>query len=307
MWRQALTLDDVPVDERLRQLLEHLGIKRAHFAAGDAGDIKVLAEEYPQMVASLTLDGPGSLVISDELQTRIHLISGDDGPRAQNTARTLGRLPGVRKTVLKGYFQTAWSDTMADRAEEIRSAMLDFLGSLSAEVALPDAGLPAFKGEIGGISYRVEGSGPPLVLLPLALAASQWEPLLPALAAHYCTICLGGPYLGGVAMLEDRGETEGYQRMLGSVLDALDVHPGETILDVGCGSGVVDRWLARSTKAENPITALDMNAYFLREASWLATQAGIPEGVIEFQEGNAEALPFPSDTFDVGLSVTVLE
>jgi hypothetical protein len=40
-------------------------------------------------------------------------------------------------------------------------------------------------GEIAGISYRIRGAGPPLVLLPMFLAPSQWEPLVPRLSERY--------------------------------------------------------------------------------------------------------------------------
>ena len=43
------------------------------------------------------------------------------------------------------------------------------------------------------------------MLLPLDLSPGQWEPLIPALSAHYCTIILGGALLGSVASLEERG------------------------------------------------------------------------------------------------------
>jgi len=44
----------------------------------------------------------------------------------------------------------------------------------------------------------------------------------------------------------------------------------------------------------------------LREATALARQEGL-EGAIEFREGNAEALPFRDNSFDVVMSVTVIE
>ena len=59
-----------------------------------------------------------------------------------------------------------------------------------------------------GISYRIRGAGPPLVLLPMFLAPSQWEPLAPRLSERYCTITLGGAALGAVAILESRGRSD---------------------------------------------------------------------------------------------------
>jgi SAM-dependent methyltransferase len=92
----------------------------------------------------------------------------------------------------------------------------------------------------------------------------------------------------------------------GTLIDQMRLTPGEKVLDVGCGSGAVDRWLARRTAEANPIVAIDINRYLLKEAEGLARREGLL-GAIEFREGNAEALPFPDNTFDVAISVTVLE
>ena len=45
------------------------------------------------------------------------------------------------------------------------------------------------------------------MLLPLDLSPGQWDPLIPALSARYCTITLGNALLGSVASLEERGRS----------------------------------------------------------------------------------------------------
>jgi ubiquinone/menaquinone biosynthesis C-methylase UbiE len=69
---------------------------------------------------------------------------------------------------------------------------------------------------------------------------------------------------------------------------------------------VIVRWLARQTRGANRIVGVDLNRYLLREAMALTGQDGLA-GTITFQEGNAEALPFPERHFDVTLACTVLE
>ena len=139
---------------------------------------------------------------------------------------------------------------------------------------------------MAGIPYRIQGMGPPLVLFPLGLAPSQWAPLLSRLSARYCTISLGGPALGFVALLESRGHAAGYQGMVRQLLETAQLRPGEGVLDVGCGSGVLDRWLAQYTGGANRIVGVDINRYLLGEAATLVQHEGL-EGVIEFREGNA--------------------
>ena len=81
------------------------------------------------------------------------------------------------------------------------------------------------------IAQAQGGAGPPLVLLPLDLSPGQWEPLIPALSAHYCTITLGGARLGSVASLEERGRS-GYISVVRALLDTLEIVPGESVLEL---------------------------------------------------------------------------
>jgi ubiquinone/menaquinone biosynthesis C-methylase UbiE len=86
------------------------------------------------------------------------------------------------------------------------------------------------------------------------------------LAQRYCTITLGGPFLGLVPILEDRMQG-GYRGVVRAIVDAANPQPGDKLLEVGCGSGAIARWLARSTAGANEIAAVDVNSYLLREAA----------------------------------------
>ncbi|MBV9325564.1 MAG: class I SAM-dependent methyltransferase, partial [Chloroflexi bacterium] len=57
---------------------------------------------------------------------------------------------------------------------------------------------------------------------------------------------------------------------------------------------------------DKPLTAVDVNNYLLREAASLARAEGLGQDII-FREGDAEGLPFASESFDVTLSFTVME
>ena len=207
---------------------------------------------------------------------------------------------------LDDYPGLPFSDVIVDRGDVIGAALLDFMERLEHKLPTPVVALAADAGEVAGITYRIEGSGPPLLLLPLALAPSQWDPLLPRLRERFCTIALGGPHLGIMPILEGRGQAPGYLRIVQNVVDELALRPGERVLDAGCGSAVISRWLARRTRRAHPVTAVDINRYLLREADVLVRKEGLPD-LISLREGNAEALPFDDRSFDVTLSVTVME
>src|SRR5262249_55749128 len=157
-----------------------------------------------------------------------------------------------------------------------------------------------------GASPRAGGPAPPLVLLPLLLAPSRWDPLVDRLSERYCTITLGGTELGAVAVLEARGRAAGYLQMVRTLIEETELQSGERVLEVGCGTGVLDRWLARRTGGKNPIVGVDINPYLLREAAALTRKDEL-EGTIAFRQGNAEALPFADGSFDVTMAVTVIE
>jgi SAM-dependent methyltransferase len=295
-----------PVEACLLDLFRHLGIERAHIAAGGPPpllDWYNLATHYPERVASLTLISPPILDTAAlaGLASRLLTVAGDQGRLARGAAKLLADLPSVSSHILRGYEWQPWSDVIADRGAEIGSAMLDFLDRHS----IPPTAVSEMEGEVAGISYSIRGAGAPLVLMPLSLAPSQWEPLMASLSARYCTISLGGPLLGVVGILEERGRSN-YLALVRNVLDAVAIRPGEMVLEIGGGSGVVLREIARHTADANRIIDIDISPYLLREAASLARQAGIAD-CISFQEGNAEAIPLSANSVDVALSFTVME
>jgi ubiquinone/menaquinone biosynthesis C-methylase UbiE len=125
------------------------------------------------------------------------------------------------------------------------------------------------------------------------------------LSTRYCTINVGGPLLGVVRILEGRG-CSNYLTLARNVLDLVGIQPGEVVLEVGGGSGVVVREIARRTAGANRIIDIDINPYLLREAEALAKRAGLADR-IAFQEGHAEAIPLAESSVDVALSFTVME
>jgi len=76
------------------------------------------------------------------------------------------------------------------------------------------------------------------------------------------------------------------------------LQPGERVLDVACGTGIVAREAAALAGAQGQIVALDMNPAMLAVARALPAVTG---AAIDWQEGNATAMPFPDGSFEVVL------
>jgi SAM-dependent methyltransferase len=82
-----------------------------------------------------------------------------------------------------------------------------------------------------------------------------------------------------------------FAQWAGPVLDAAAVDVGDTVLDVGCGTGVVARAAARRVGTDGAVVGLDRNE------GMLAVARRVPEPVV-WQVGVAEALPFDDASFD---------
>lgn len=80
------------------------------------------------------------------------------------------------------------------------------------------------------------------------------------------------------------------------LVDAAAVGPNDRVLDVACGTGNVA--LTASRRGAD-VTGVDITPAMLEEAR---EQAAVTGADIKWQEGDAAALPFRDDTFDVTLS-----
>jgi demethylmenaquinone methyltransferase/2-methoxy-6-polyprenyl-1,4-benzoquinol methylase len=81
-----------------------------------------------------------------------------------------------------------------------------------------------------------------------------------------------------------------------ALVDAIDPRPGQLVLDVATGTGLVAFQLARRGGCE--VTALDQSEEMLAGArARLATEPSLGDR-ITFVHGEAESLPFPDEHFD---------
>lgn len=73
--------------------------------------------------------------------------------------------------------------------------------------------------------------------------------------------------------------------------DAAGVAPGQRVLDVACGTGIVARVVADRVAKDGQVTGVDLNPSMLRVARRLR-----PE--LDWHEGDATRLSFPDSSFD---------
>src|SRR5262249_8827442 len=182
------------VEERLAQLLAYLGLAHAHFAARLDNDWTGLVVHRPGLVTSLTLICPGNMDATAlrPLASQLLMVN-DDHPTGRSVTQAMAQLPEAMLLTLPGYRGFLWADVMADRPHDLGTTLLELLARMEAERPAPrPVTLPEGTGEVAGITHHIRGAGPPLVLLPLGLAPSQWAPVLPLLSARYCTITLSG-------------------------------------------------------------------------------------------------------------------
>lgn len=83
------------------------------------------------------------------------------------------------------------------------------------------------------------------------------------------------------------------------LLDAAALQPGERVLDVACGTGVVARMAAERVGSGGTVLGVDVAPDMLEVAR---ASAGSSGRTIEWRQGDAASLPLPDGSFDIVLS-----
>src|SRR5438093_355948 len=83
------------------------------------------------------------------------------------------------------------------------------------------------------------------------------------------------------------------------VVDLVDPRPGERVLDVACGTGVVARLVAQRVGHTGEVVGLDLNPGMLAVAASIASNAAPTSAPITWREASATKMPLPDATFDI--------
>jgi len=86
-------------------------------------------------------------------------------------------------------------------------------------------------------------------------------------------------------------------------IDAAGLRPGQRVLDVGCGTGVLARLAADRVGSNGTVAGLDVNPDMLTVARSVPSSGA----AIEWHEANAQALPFRDGSFDAVVSSLALQ
>jgi ubiquinone/menaquinone biosynthesis C-methylase UbiE len=87
------------------------------------------------------------------------------------------------------------------------------------------------------------------------------------------------------------------------ILDLALLQPGNSVLDIGCGTGTLVLAAERRVGSGGRICGIDASRQMIGRATTKAARAG---STAEFRIAPAETLPFPDGTFDVVLSTLML-
>jgi SAM-dependent methyltransferase len=108
-----------------------------------------------------------------------------------------------------------------------------------------------------------------------------------------------------VTRLEARGKHPHFMRMMQEYLDVMRIDSAATVLDLGCGTGVVSRTIARRAGFLGRVSGIDRSPYLAAAATHLAKEAGLG-AVVEFCVGDSHSLNYRDAVFDAVVAHTLI-
>src|SRR5262249_14772400 len=96
-----------------------------------------------------------------------------------------------------------------------------------------------------------------------------------------------------------------FEKMLQDYLDAMHIDEAKTVLDIGCGTGVAARAIARRRGFSGRVLGIDLSPGLAQKATQLAADEGL-EKRVEFRSGDSRKLDLVDGTFDAVVAHTLL-
>ncbi len=103
-----------------------------------------------------------------------------------------------------------------------------------------------------------------------------------------------------IQRLEDRGENDLFNGFIDQYLSGVNDGSLRNVLDLGCGTGVVTRRIAKNLTKDVKVTGVDISAKLLDKARELSN------GELMWQQCDGVALPFEDEVFDLIVMHTLL-
>jgi ubiquinone/menaquinone biosynthesis C-methylase UbiE len=94
-----------------------------------------------------------------------------------------------------------------------------------------------------------------------------------------------------------------WQRLRHKTAELAHLQPGETVLDVGCGTGTLALLAKQRVGATGRVTGIDPSESMIARARRKAARRGLE---VDFRVGAIEQLAFPDQAFDVVLSTFMM-
>jgi ubiquinone/menaquinone biosynthesis C-methylase UbiE len=108
-----------------------------------------------------------------------------------------------------------------------------------------------------------------------------------------------------VTRLEVRGKHPLFAKMLQEYLDAMQIDAAKMVLDIGCGTGVAARAIARRRAFSGRVLGIDLSPALAQAAAHLAADEGLGDRV-EFRAGDCRRIDLADGAFDAAVAHTLL-
>lgn len=108
-----------------------------------------------------------------------------------------------------------------------------------------------------------------------------------------------------VERMEVRGAHPRFVAMMNDYLEAMSIDDVGEVIDLGCGTGVAARAIARRPGFSGRVTGVDLSSYLAGAAARLAEEEGLGKQV-HFEAGDTQALGFEDGAFDAVVAHTLM-